>query len=94
MSGASRAYIRYLPPGRFAAEPGRGQFGREMDGAVTNHGAGESDHHHQYNFPTHMPRLHAELPKGCDHCHKMVEWVGPLGLWDAPGHKSPHSPKP
>jgi hypothetical protein len=41
--------------------------------------------------------LHAELPKGCDHCHKMVEWVG---RWDCGMHwaidwaSSPHSPNP
>jgi hypothetical protein len=36
---------------------GRRQFGREMDCAVTNRGAGESDHHHQENFPTHPKRF-------------------------------------
>jgi hypothetical protein len=42
-----------LPPLRLATEPGRGQFGRKMESAETNRGAGESNHHHQDNFRTH-----------------------------------------
>jgi hypothetical protein len=80
MSGAGQEYIRYLLPLRFAVEPGRGQFGRQMKSAVTNHGAGESDHHHQDDFRTHGSSFTCRIAPNV--VTIVTGWWSGWGHWD------------